>query len=154
MKQRRADYYSLLDRVRRDGDWEAWLAFFLDGVRVTAEGAVDTAQRLAAMFRDDRARIEPTGRRAGSALRVHEALKSRPILSVPAICERTGLSFPAAPSAIALLVETGMARELTGKRRKPAVRVRPLPRDPERGNRSTLSTARLDASLAHARPVG
>lgn len=117
LKQRRADYYALLDRVRRDGDWEAWLAFFLDGVRLTAEGAVETAQRLATMFRDDRARIEPTGRRAGSALRVHEALKARPILSLPAICERTGLSFPAASSAVDLLAEIGMVRELTGKRR-------------------------------------
>jgi Fic family protein len=116
-KQRRAEYYALLDLVRREGDWEAWLAFFLEGVRVTAGGAVETAERLSALFRDDRARIEPAGRRSGSALRLHEALKARPILSLPAICERTGLSFPAASSAMDLLVELGMARELTGKRR-------------------------------------
>ena len=60
-KQNRTAYYALLDSVRRDGDWEAWLAFFLDGVRVTGEGAVSTAERLAAMFGSDRARIEPTG---------------------------------------------------------------------------------------------
>jgi len=116
-KQHRATYYELLDRVRREGDWEAWLAFFLAGVRETADGAVATAQRLAAMFSDDRHRIEPTGRRAGSALRVHEALKGHPLLSLPATCERTGLSFPAASSAIDLLLELGVARELTGKRR-------------------------------------
>ena len=39
LKQNRATYYELLDRVRRDGDWEAWLAFFLEGVGRTAEGA-------------------------------------------------------------------------------------------------------------------
>lgn len=116
-KEHRADYYALLDQVRREGDWEAWLAFFLEGVRNTAEGAVETAQRLSALHRDDRATIEPTGRRAGSALRVHEALKARPILSLPAICERTGLSFPAASSAMDLLVELGITRELTGRRR-------------------------------------
>ena len=33
LKQNRATYYELLDRVRRDGDWEAWLAFFLEGVQ-------------------------------------------------------------------------------------------------------------------------
>ncbi len=116
-KQQRATYYDLLDRVRREGDWESWLVFFLDGVRETADGAVATARRLAAMFQDDRRRIEPAGRRAGSALRVHEALKAHPLLSLPAICERTGLSFPAASSAIDLLLESGVARELTGKRR-------------------------------------
>jgi len=117
LKQHRATYYELLDRVRREGDWEAWLAFFLDGVRETAEGAVTTAQRLAEMFQDDRRRIERTGRRAGSALRVHEALKARPILALPGLCETTGLSFPAASSAMDLLVGLGIARELTGKRR-------------------------------------
>jgi len=116
-KQHRAIYYELLDRVRHEGDWEAWLAFFLDGVRETADGAVATAQRLAAMFRDDRIQIEQKGRRAGSALRVHEALKAHPLLSLPAICERTSLSFPAASSAMDLLLELGVTRELTGKRR-------------------------------------
>ena len=117
LKQNRATYYALLDRVRREGDWEAWLAFFLDGVRETAEGAVSTAQRLAAMFQDDRRQVEPAGRRVGSALRVHEALKARPILSLPAICDATGLSFPAASSGMDLLADLGIARELTGKRR-------------------------------------
>lgn len=117
LKQNRAAYYELLDRVRRTGDWEAWLAFFLEGVRVTAQGAVSTAERLSEMFSADRARIETKGRRAGSALRVHEALKLRPILSLPEVCSSTGLSFPAASSAMSLLTELGIAREITGKRR-------------------------------------
>lgn len=117
LKQQRAQYYDLLDRVRRDGDWEAWLSFFLEGVRVTADGAVATTHRLSGMFREDRARIEPVGRRAGSALRVHEALKVRPILSLNVIREQTGLSFPGASSAMEVLMDLGIARELTGKRR-------------------------------------
>jgi Fic family protein len=76
LKQNRATYYALLDRVRREGDWEAWLAFFLDGVRETAEGAVSIAQRLATMFQDHRRQVEPAGRRAGSALRVHEGTEA------------------------------------------------------------------------------
>ncbi|MEK7315123.1 MAG: Fic family protein [Candidatus Eisenbacteria bacterium] len=117
LKQHRSTYYELLDRVRRDGDWEAWLEFFLVGVRQTAEGAVSTAQRLAELFRNDRSRIEPRGRRVGSALRVYDAIKARPILSMPQVCRTTGLSFPAASSAMDLLVELSIARELTGKRR-------------------------------------
>jgi Fic family protein len=117
LKRHRATYYDLLDRVRREGAWEAWLDFFLEGVRVTADGAVATARRLAGMFQEDRRRIEPMGRRAGSALRVHEALKARPLLTLTFLAESTGLSFPAAASAMDLLVELGIARELTGKRR-------------------------------------
>jgi len=35
-KQQRAEYYRLLDLVRVEGDWEAWLDFFLEGVKDTA----------------------------------------------------------------------------------------------------------------------
>jgi Fic family protein len=31
-KRHRADYYRLLGEVRRSGDWEAWLGFFLEGL--------------------------------------------------------------------------------------------------------------------------
>jgi Fic family protein len=117
LKQHRSTYYDLLDLVRRDGDWEEWLAFFLEGVRQTAAGAVSTAERLAEMFDADRTRVESTGRRAGSALRVHEALKTRPILSIGRVREITGLSFSAASGAMELLTDLGIARELTGQRR-------------------------------------
>ena len=117
-KQHRGTYYDLLDHVRRTGDWEAWLAFFLEGVKLTAEGAVSTAQRLSRMFQNDRDRIEQAGgRKAGSGLRVHDALKSQPILSLPAARRRTGLSFQAVASAMDLLITHGIAREITGKRR-------------------------------------
>ncbi len=107
LKQHRQAYYELLDRVRRDGDWEAWLAFFLEGVKQVAEGAVSTAQRLGEMFRTDRSRIEGSGRRAGSALRVHEALKGRPLQSMASLCDTTGLSFPAVSSAMMLWSTSG-----------------------------------------------
>ena len=117
LKKHRATYYDLLDGVRRDGDWEAWLSFFLQGVEETAMSAVAGAQALSALFREDRLRIEQQGRRSGSALRVHEALKARPISSLPAISRATGLSFPAVASAVELLVSMNIVRELTGKRR-------------------------------------
>jgi Fic family protein len=116
-KQNRSVYYDLLERVRREGDWEQWLDFFLTGVQQTAEGAVVTAGQLSELFQKDRSRIEKAGRRAGSALRVHEALKTRPILTMSEVSRTTGLSFPAASSAVELLVKLKIARELTGKRR-------------------------------------
>ncbi len=118
LKQNRARYYGLLDEVRQEGSWEAWLEFFLEGVRVTAEGAVETAGRLQTMFQADRDAITAgAGRRAGSTLRVHEILKGRPIQSLTALRDATGLSFPAVSTAVEYLVESGLARELTGKQR-------------------------------------
>jgi Fic family protein len=117
LKEHRSEYYDLLDHVRREGDWEAWLQFFLEGVRLTAAGAVETAQRLAELFAGDRTTIRSLGRRAGSALRVHDALKARPILTVQGASDATGLSFPTASSAMNLLIDLKVVRELTGKRR-------------------------------------
>jgi len=117
LKQNRSRYYALLDGVRRDGDWEAWLDFFLAGVAQTADGAVATAHRLSALFAADRLRIEGSGRRAGSALRVHETLKMRPILPVGEISRRAGLSIPTVSAVMSLLSDVGIVSELTGKRR-------------------------------------
>jgi Fic family protein len=116
-KQHRSTYYELLSGVRRDGDWEEWLAFFLDGVRVTAEGAVSAAQRLSALLKGDRERILPTGRRAGSVLRVFDALGARPVSSLQQVSRMSGLTFPTAGSAMDVLVSLGIAREVTGRRR-------------------------------------
>ena len=46
LKARRADYYRLLQEVREQGAWEAWLEFFLDGVAETANQAFDAATRI------------------------------------------------------------------------------------------------------------
>ncbi len=116
-KKHRSDYYELLNTVRRTGDWEDWLDFFLEGIRETADGAFATSQRLLQLFSADRERIRQTGRRAGSALRVHERLTSRPLQSISSVAENAGLTFPTTSAAMYLLVELGILRELTGQRR-------------------------------------
>ena len=73
-KRNRSAYYQHLNDTRHAGNWEAWLRFFLGGVREVAEGAVATARSASETIRDDRSRIGHQGRRAGSALRVHQSL--------------------------------------------------------------------------------
>jgi len=116
-KQHREEYYGLLDQVRLEGDWEAWLEFFLEGVEQTAQNAVQTAQRLVAMFQQDAERVRGLGRTAMSALRVFNALRERPILSLPEVCRRTSLSFPAASKGMNALTKLGIVREVTGRQR-------------------------------------
>jgi Fic family protein len=116
-KKERRKYYRLLSDVRTKGDWEAWLSFFLEGVRLTADGAVSTAGRLADLFAADEERIRKRGRAAGSAVLIHQALKLRPIVSLHEAATRAGISFPTASTGMKLLEELGIARELTGKKR-------------------------------------
>jgi Fic family protein len=116
-KQQRAEYYRLLDLVRVDGDWEAWLDFFLEGVEKTANGAVETARRLVAQFQGDRDTVQALGRAAASALRVLDALRERPVISLSEVRNRAGMTFPTAAKGMAALTALGVARELTGRRR-------------------------------------
>lgn len=117
LKTQRAAYYDLLQRVREQGDWETWLAFFLEGVAETAEGATEAARQIMALFDADRARIEALGRAAGSALRVHDLLKTRPLLSIAGAGERLALSHPTIGAAFGHLVALGILKETTGRQR-------------------------------------
>ncbi len=118
LKRNRSAYYDLLQYVRMTGDWEEWLAFFFEGVRETAESAVSACQRLLAIFEEDRGMIQANGgRRANSALRVHQSLMSRPVSTLSRVSKLTGLAFPGASSGMQLLVELGIASEMTGQPR-------------------------------------
>jgi Fic family protein len=117
LKQHRAVYYELLDRVRTEGDWEAWVDFFLEGVEQTAQGAVLTARRLVDLFQQDTQRVQAAGGRSANVLRVLETLKHRPLCSLRQAAASAGISFPTASKAMLALVEMGIARELTGQRR-------------------------------------
>jgi Fic family protein len=116
-KSHRQTYYDLLTRVRETGDWEAWLEFFLDGVRETSEQAVGAARRILALLDSDRQKIEALGRPAASVLRVFQQAQTNPILSIASAASKAGISFPTASQAVAHLQALGILREITRKRR-------------------------------------
>jgi Fic family protein len=116
-KQHRSEYYRLLDLVRTEGDWEAWLEFFLEGVVHTGQNAVQTAQRLVTLFKEDTQKVQTAGRVANTALRVFNALCERPILTLNEARRRTGLTFPSVANGMEALAKLGIAREITGRKR-------------------------------------
>lgn len=116
-KTHRRQYYELLQRVRETGDWEAWLEFFLDGITETSRQAADAAREILDLFETDRSRIEQLGRPAGSALRVHQLLQQKPILTISQAARSLGLSMPTAAKSVQHLVAIDLLREATGRRR-------------------------------------
>jgi Fic family protein len=117
LKQKRATYYELLQRVREVGDWEIWLNFFLQGIAETAEQAAETVGRLLRLFEADRVRIYKLGRSAGSAPRVHEFLQKQPVASSTRLVKALSLSKPTANAALMQLVQLGIITEITGQQR-------------------------------------
>jgi Fic family protein len=118
LKQNRRRYYELLTTVRESGDWEAWVAFFADGVADSAGSAVQTARRLADLAAADRIKIgKEVGRAAGTALRIHHEMLQRPIRTATQLSSATGISLPTILNGLRALSEIGVVSEVTGRRR-------------------------------------
>ncbi len=116
-KQHRQAYYDLLQRVRLEGDWEAWLRFFLDGVVETAENATGASRRILERFREDALKVQQLGRARASAKRLFELLQRKPLVTLQAARRELGVTLPTVSSAMNRLVELGIVREVTGKQR-------------------------------------
>jgi Fic family protein len=117
LKTNRSAYYDLLDRVRTRGDWEAWLDFFLIGVRDTADQAASAARRIVAMFAEHQKQIETLGRPAASVLRVFQHMQRNPIVSIPAAAQKIGISAPTVAKSLDHMQRLGILREITGRER-------------------------------------
>jgi Fic family protein len=117
LKTHRADYYRLLQEVRENGAWEAWLEFFLIGVTDTANQAFHAATRIIDLFKEDRERITAESERPGSALRIHDLCQQHPYLTANQLVRWTGLSAPTVNAALADLQRLGVVTEVTGRRR-------------------------------------
>jgi Fic family protein len=116
-KTHRETYYELLQRVRLEGDWEAWLQFFLEGVVETAEQATTTAHRILALLREDRGRIDPSDRTTSAARRLHEYLSRRPMTTIRTAANALGVSYPTISTALRYLGDLGIVAEVTGRKR-------------------------------------
>lgn len=116
-KRRRNEYYQLLNRVRTEGDWEAWTTFFLEGVGTIAEEAVQGARELFALVSRDRTRVLAAGRASVVASRLFEELPRHPIVTTTGVVKLLETTKPTAAKAIALLEEVGILSETTGRKR-------------------------------------
>jgi Fic family protein len=117
-KQYRQDYYDRLQAIRDRGDWEGWLAFFLNGVATVAAEATVTAQkivRLRERWREQLAAI--LGRRAGVGQVLLEKLFQEPVVTVRSVEKLAGLSQPAAGGLVRAMQAAGVLVETTGQRR-------------------------------------
>lgn len=116
-KANRQVYYDLLTQVRTTGNWEAWLEFFLRGVKETSDQAVSAARRIIALLEDDRRKIEGLGRPAASVSRVHQYAQTHPILSIASAAEQIGITFPTVANSVEHMQQLGILRETTGRQR-------------------------------------
>jgi Fic family protein len=117
-KLNRTEYYDRLQMVRDRGDWEGWLKFFFRGVAQVADEATLNARRTVKMREEHRELIlTRMGRGAAKALQLLDRLYFRPIVSVRAVVEITGLSFANANALVKQFESLKLLHETTGRRR-------------------------------------
>jgi Fic family protein len=116
-KRHREEYYQRLNAVRTDGDWDGWNRFFLEGVRSIALEATDSAQRLYGQFETDRRKLlDRTGSTLAS-VRLMERLPTKPIVTIADAVRLLETTKPTATKAVLQLVDAGILKETTGRRR-------------------------------------
>ena len=116
-KRHRAAYYERLAAVRTEGDWEGWLAFFLDCVVEAADDGVQAATRIFRLLNDDRRRIMEHDDATVSVLRLFELLPEHPMVTLPLATELLGINKVTTQRSVQALVAAKVLREITGKAR-------------------------------------
>jgi Fic family protein len=109
--------YRLLSAVRADGDWEAWVAFFLEAVAAAAAEAERAIVDIASLVNADRRRLLAAPRVGAVALRLFEVLPVMPRFTIEHVRQELATTFPTATAAVKLLEETGIVTELTGQKK-------------------------------------
>ena len=121
LKTHRQEYYRLLGVVRTEGDWEAWLAYFLEGIAVIAEEAVQTARRLNAIVGESRERLIAREDATVLSIRLFELLPQHPILTVNRVVELLDCSRPAAAKALRVLESADILQPFDDRKKNRAV---------------------------------
>jgi Fic family protein len=117
LKQHQSEYDQRLSAVRTDGDWEGWVAFFLEGVARAADTAERGIVALASLINTDRSRLLQAPKITPASLRLFELLPLMPIFSIDQVCERLNTTFPTATAAVKTLEALGIVVEQTGQKK-------------------------------------
>ena len=117
LKQHQAEYYRRLSAIRTDGDWEGWVAFFLEGVAEASADAERSIIDVASLITADRKRLLDSAKAGPISYRLFELLPMMPRFSVEHVRRRLETTFPTASAAVSLLEDLGVVVELTGQKK-------------------------------------
>jgi Fic family protein len=117
LKQHQAEYYRRLSAIRTDGDWESWVTFFLEGVASAAGDAEKNIIEVASLLASDRKWLLQSPKAGPSSYRLFEMLPVMPRFTIEHVRQQLGTSFPTATAAVKVLLDLGIAMEMTGQKK-------------------------------------
>ncbi|MGY6518793.1 MAG: Fic family protein [Lysobacteraceae bacterium] len=117
LKQHQAEYYRRLSSIRSEGDWEGWVAFFLEGVATAAGEAERGIVAIASLIAADRRRLLEASRAGTASYRLFESLPMMPRFTIERVRRTLDTTFPTATAAVRVLEDLGIVRETTGQKK-------------------------------------
>lgn len=114
LKRNRVEYYDRLSEVRRKGNYEQWVKFFLLAIFEAAKDAVDITKKLADLHDSNIAMIKNLGRASNSTRIVFEYLEANPIIEIRRTADALGLAYNTVLFAVERLTVLGILKETSG----------------------------------------
>ena len=103
--EKKDDYYRLLLEVTRDGNWEDWIAFMLEGIRITALSTISKIDQIQQLQNEMLGEIRAATSGANADLLA--MLFEQPYCRISNVVQRCGVSRPTATNWLNALVEIG-----------------------------------------------
>lgn len=117
LKKNRVEYYDRMSEVRRSGNYEQWICFFLQAVYECAKNANVAIEKLTELHHRAEVFANSCGRGALSVRLLLYYLEAKPIINVGGAAKDLGLSFSTVSIAVNKLLEAGFVKQ-TGVNRR------------------------------------
>ena len=112
LKMNRIEYYDRMTQVRRTGDYEQWISFFLQAFADSAEDAIHTIDRLTALHDKSTKLFDAlTKRQRTSVLKVFSYLESNPIIDIQKTATALEMSYNTVSKVVSILVDDGILEQ-------------------------------------------
>lgn len=117
MKKNQLEYYDRINEVRRTGNYEQWINFFLEAVSVAAKDAAQSIQQLSNLHESNVALLPESKRNKDNLRTVFDYIEHFPIIDIKHTAEALNLSYNTVSNAVKKLVNLGILRETTNSAR-------------------------------------
>ena len=117
LKKNRIEYYDRMSEVRRNGNYEQWIKFFLQAIYESAEDATNTIDKLTALHDKNIAAISEMGRAAKTALRLFAYLEENPIIEIQKTATALDITFKTIADSVRRLCEMNILTQNSGDQR-------------------------------------